>query len=289
MTVNGFPNGFHICYTEDNLLKIKELYDYHQNGSKPILYSLNLKEMGEKTLINNDSFKDQTIISPISYYGYLYPGHESGNWYIITQVALWQKLLPEANIYLCNEDKTKYNYLDDLLLELNNLVKRNTMGPSFGNNIKLNPNKEIILIDENNILKDYHLTQNNIDAKIDDNKLIINSKNIGEYTIYLEKDVGSSNNIVYQNSQGNYYIKHFLGYKNIIKINILVEMEKPMIIKVNNNSNNQAIINESKSVNNDIVNPATKADSIIILITIVIFLVDLLLILFLILCQISVK
>ena len=107
MTVNGFPNGFHICYTEDNLPKIKELYDYHQNGSKPILYSLNLKEMGEKTLINNDSFKDQTIIRPISYYGYLYPGHESGDWYIITQVALWQKLLPEANIYLCNEDKTK--------------------------------------------------------------------------------------------------------------------------------------------------------------------------------------
>lgn len=126
----------------------------------------------------------------LSYYGYMYEGHEDAKWYAITQILIWKTLYPDYDFYFSESlnGKRKVGAYQEEINELENLILNHNKTVSFQNdNIKLNIGETITLKDENETLKDYEIERSDIKANIIDNSLIINSESLGEKTITLIK------------------------------------------------------------------------------------------------------
>lgn len=124
------------------------------------------------------SSKDKDLIEKIGYYGYEYPGHQNGYYYIGAQELIWQVVNPDISITWTSGknmsgeiiDVTKYKN------EIMSLVEKHSMIPSFSfESFKGEIGTTLTLEDTNNVLSDYSMSLSKYhDMKIDGNKITIN-------------------------------------------------------------------------------------------------------------------
>lgn len=135
------------------------------------------------------SKEDWERISLLSYYGYGYPGHEEEKWYPITQLLIWETIDKEATFYYTKTYKgEKTTKFTSEIKELEELVKKHYIKPSFNNQIiETSINSKIIIKDENEVLDKYEIISND-QVKIEGNNLILETTDkIETITIKLKK------------------------------------------------------------------------------------------------------
>lgn len=176
---------------------------------------------------------DETLkkISLIAYYGYNYDSHIDNKWYAITQLMIWRETNKNDDFYFTDSlNGNKITKYEDEISEINNLVNKHDLLPSFSNqtlNIKLG---EKYIIDYNNIIDGFET--DNSEVTIANNKIDISKLEPGHYTINFKKiliDRGE-NILFYYNDEsqnlmtlGNTYIPSFTLNINIYKPEIRIE------------------------------------------------------------------
>lgn len=186
----------------------------------------------------------------LSYYGYGYKNHTDEKWINITQVAIWREVDPRHtfewidNVY----DRNVVKPYEKELKELYDLVNNHAKLPNIDKEITLSINSTATLEDSNLVLNDFKIKDSTIDASIEDNKLIINTKNSGgEITLIKEGALKKDSEFFYNSSsqkiieRGNY---DPIEYK--IKVN--VESGSIKIIKVDSDTESLAPQGEASLV-----------------------------------------
>jgi len=145
----------------------------------------------------------------IAYYGYNYYNHTDLKWYGITQFLIW-KTMNFDDIYFTDKHYgNKINAYEEEVNELETLVDNYYKLPSFSNkHYDFTINSEYNLLDLNNVLKYYEIAESDIDAKIINNELKINTQNIGNYKVkFIRKSPIERDYILYEleNSQPLFY------------------------------------------------------------------------------------
>lgn len=186
-------NHFAYCLEPFLSLNSSSIYDEHQDN-----YSAHL-------VISNAVWQR---INLLSYYGYMYEGHEDIKWYAITQVLIWRTVNSNYDIYFTEtlNGKRKANAFQSEISEIENLIRNHNKKISFANQkIKANLGTKITLEDSNNVLNNYEITSSTIPATIENNCLNLDANKIGQFQIHLiNKDKKYNNNpLIYQsdNSQ----------------------------------------------------------------------------------------
>lgn len=144
----------------------------------------------DQDVVANMSLEEWRRVNLLAYYGYMYGNHMDLKWYAVTQLLIWQTVEHNWDIYFTDKlNGKKIDKYTDEINELNSLVENHHKMPSFiGNLGKVGVNTSIDLVDENNVLSNYKITnKTNINASINDNKLNIVANSIGESNITLEK------------------------------------------------------------------------------------------------------
>lgn len=186
---------------------IEEYDDYNLHNGAPFIltrddgsivycinpfYMMNTTDYYNEYSTNNSIFNltDEQInkINLISYLGYNYYGHTDIKWYGITQFLIW-KTIGFNDIYFTDSHYGNRitAYVDEVSV-LESMVNNYFKLPSFANNIyEYSSNREYKIIDENEVLYGYEILETNIDAKIINNELYINTKEDGLYEIKFIK------------------------------------------------------------------------------------------------------
>lgn len=180
--------------------------------------------------INNINKDILDRISLLSYYGYMYPGHEDKTWYAITQLLIWKTVAPNLKFEIL--DKTKQNIITNNFLnyiqELEYLVQNHYKLPKFKETLNnLSIKKEYQLNDENNVLNSYEVNQENI--KILNNKLIVKSDIEKEINIeFKKKMLNNKSTFVYYDYKYQSLMSY--GKVNDYSFNIKLKFNKGKII-----------------------------------------------------------
>ena len=128
----------------------------------------------------------------LAYYGYGYGNHTSTDWVAVTQVLIWRTTRPDMDIFFSwgkegsNRDDSIFS---DKFAELENLVANHYTRPSFNTNtIETVIGKNEIITDSNNVLTKYVInSQNNVEASISENNLLVKATGVGTGEVTLEK------------------------------------------------------------------------------------------------------
>jgi len=123
-------------------------------------------------------------ISLIAYYEYGYENHTTEEWYYITQMMIWQVMDTKSEFYFTDKlNGNKTNIYDSKIEEINNLVERHSILPSFANkSYTYSIGKEIVLNDANKVLDGY---------TIDSEKTTLVEKNSNRLVIYSDSKIGT--------------------------------------------------------------------------------------------------
>lgn len=210
---NKEDNNFAYCI--EPLKRAKENYLYTGYELK------NINQISRDTLDR---------ISLLSYYGYMYPGHEDRNWYAITQLLIWRTISPNLTFEILDKSKQNIitNNFSSYIQELEYLVQNHYKLPKFLEKLNdLSIKKEYQLNDYNNVLKNFDVYGNN--AKILDNKLIIKSDIAKEFTVNFKKTlIGTKPTFVYFDS--NYQSLMTYGKVNDYSFDLKFKFNKGKII-----------------------------------------------------------
>lgn len=124
----------------------------------------------------------------LAYYGYGYGNHTDKKWVTITQIMIWRTIYPEYSFEWVDPDSrvviTPYN---NEINELNRLVNTHNTLPNIDKDIKTSIDTKLELNDSNNVLSYYKILSSDFDAKIENNKLIINTQEEKEGVIVLQR------------------------------------------------------------------------------------------------------
>lgn len=178
--------------------------------------------------ISNETLKR---ISLIAYYGYNYDNHTDNKWYAITQLMIWKETNKNDDFFFTDKlNGNRISKYEEEMNEINNLVNKHDILPSFSNktlNIKYG---EKYIEDENNIIDGF--TYDNNDIIISNNKIDISRLSPGSYKINFKKiliDKGEDILFYYNDSSqnlmtiGNTYIPTFTLNINIYNPKIKIE------------------------------------------------------------------
>lgn len=133
----------------------------------------------------------------LAYYGYGYKNHLDEKWITITQILIWRTVDPNHSFNWIDNVKDKniiYPYGNEIN-EIESLITLHNVIPNIPVDIKMSIDSTIKFFDDNLVLSDYKIVKSDIDAKIEGDNLIINSSNIGDKTIVLEKNGDSSSSV----------------------------------------------------------------------------------------------
>ncbi len=160
----------------------------------------------------------------ISYYGWLYPGHEDNKWYAIAQFMIWEASYPNAKYYFSDTlGGPKVTKFTDEINEINNLINNHYQKPSFeSTNIIEKKNKTITLNDKNKVLEKYQVTSNN--ATIENNNIIVKDLKPGTHTITLEQKLEGNSSIFYESSSSQDLVS--IGHPDPITLSITVTIQE---------------------------------------------------------------
>ena len=136
----------------------------------------------------------------INYYGYSYPGHESENYYVATQIMIWQVVTGNWYQPYYMDGSTTYDISNEVN-EINNLRSTPQGRPSFNNQtIKMGLNTPVTLTDSKGTLSNYSVNSGNgIDASVNGNDLTVSitSENY-DNTLTFSRNFGARDvNIIY--------------------------------------------------------------------------------------------
>ena len=207
----------------------------------------NAKYIGVDDIKNSKLTKEQyERIKLISYYGYKYIditkgiNHTDNNWYAATQGLIWEVENNNHEIYFTNYlQGPKVDKFANEYIEINNLIENHKTLPSFSNLTKeINLGETITLTDNNNVLEDFKISisNNNINAQIKGNTLIINPLNNGTSTITLTKEFNFYNATPLIYSANNSQTLFAVGNLDPITTNITLNVQgsKVIINKIDN-------------------------------------------------------
>ena len=125
----------------------------------------------------------------IAYYGYGFGNHNSIEWYMATQVAIWSVTDPEVYPTVARGDLTRTDRFDAKVNEIMNLVNNHTTHPSFDRQtVTMNVGDTVTLKDTNGVLSNYYnsVQNENYIATISGNDLILTAKKAFTGTINLD-------------------------------------------------------------------------------------------------------
>lgn len=167
-------------------------------------------------------------VKNISYFGYLYPGHEDYKYYMAAQELIWEYLsnieVQWTNILDFNGPRIDIEgYKQDIL----NLYKNAEKGISLEKVGNLKLNKEYVINEVNSYLNNYEIVEtNNVDAFIENNTIKLKTRGdyIGKASIVLKKkgiyNYGSKF-YYYDNSQKLISVGDLEDDKVVVTVNIV--------------------------------------------------------------------
>ncbi len=191
----------------DKVEKYKNMYEIINRDTNELVYCIepgvSLKDGYFKAyqgveLIDYDlgiTNDDWNYLRTIAYFGYGYQERNDIKWYAATQFIIWEYLLEgKGEIYFVDEFNNKTNSLNMEIETIKDDVNRYFLLPSFldGTVKNVKYNESITLIDEYNVLKDCNIYNNNLDYKIDGNKITINFNLAGNNEINFVKSINES-------------------------------------------------------------------------------------------------
>lgn len=137
---------------------------------------------------NNLSSSQIDRITKVAHFGYGYKNHTDKKWYAITQYMIWSLADPKGDYYFTNSlNGTRITAFQTEINEINYLVDHYSDIPSFTNQtFTIVENHPLIITDNNNTLKDFKTTNN--DIVIENNTIKINNLKKGNYTYKLIKN-----------------------------------------------------------------------------------------------------
>jgi len=174
ISYNGYP-----AYCIDPMSKLKKTYAiYNDTGYENSSYMTK---------------EQKDTISKIVKYGYGYPGHDTLLYYQAAQKMIWETLGYNIIYYSDTAYKVVFN-ISSYENEIRRLISLDDTIPSFsGQTIQLDINKPITIVDSNNSLKDFNISDvDGINITRNDNSLTIEATKKTEGTIYF--NTGKKNN-----------------------------------------------------------------------------------------------
>lgn len=148
-----------------------------------------------------DSLSEQQrqAIWEISYYGYDYPGHQTPNYYVATQLLIWQEVTRWYDPY--TPDGSQYLDVSAELNEINYLRSQPKGRPSFHNQtIKMGLNTPVTVTDTKGVLGNFNVTSSDgVNANVNGNSVTytITSENYAKSATYKSNISSYECNIVY--------------------------------------------------------------------------------------------
>lgn len=129
-------------------------------------------------------------MSLYAYYGYGYGNHTQDKWWAVTQLLIWRTVDSNSKFYFTNtlngtKDDSKFA---NEIAELESLVNKHKIQPSFNIKSRLNIGESITITDNNKVLNNYSIVHSgNISVSRGENQLTITANEVGDASITLEK------------------------------------------------------------------------------------------------------
>ena len=122
------------------------------------------------------NYQERYKLWQIVKYGYSYPGHQSNDWYVATQLYIWQTLTKREFITMTTDgSELNTDYYKRYMQELDATIEanRNKAKPSFANTtVTTRLNQEVVLQDSNQVISNYTVEAGKgLEASIDNNTL----------------------------------------------------------------------------------------------------------------------
>ena len=185
-----------------------------------------------------------------AYYGYGYYGHNDKKWISITQLSIWRELYPNYNFDWIDNVKSRnviYPYNAEIN-ELKNLVNSHYIIPSFEKEYNIGIGDNLVLVDQNNVLKDFEIIYSDFDFDKIDNNLTIYSKDYdfeGKVLFRKNKDL-FLNNVLFFYSESSQNLMQSGNLDNIdLEINIRVNSGNIIVNKID--SETKSIIGQGEA------------------------------------------
>lgn len=171
----------------------------------------------------------------ISYYGYGYEGHDSLKYYMATQELMWLYSPDESIKWTTgNTDDTPMIDVSYEKNEIQRLINTHNLLPSFANSANtLEVGKEYELVDTNNTLNKYNISSS-IDYRIEGNKIIFLSNEVGTYTIsFTPKQNYNDRTYIYDDFSTRTQTLASFGKPDLISFNITLNVNPLGQININ--------------------------------------------------------
>lgn len=195
--LGGKVNDLHINMYKGSNKYNGYLYQYRRSDGKLVYCIEPFKLINTKNSYDVYNYNDKKFnlnsdilnrINLIAYYGYNYNNHTDLKWYAATQFLIWQSFGLDGIYFDDPYTLNKTNDLTNEIKEIENLVNKYNVLPSFANKtLQYSTNKTFKLVDENNVLNSYQILSSDIDVTIDNNVMNINTKEDGIYKIKFIK------------------------------------------------------------------------------------------------------
>ncbi len=142
----------------------------------------------------------------IGHYGFDYPGHQTQKYRMATQALIWETITGyNVNFYTENYGWGDYIDVSYEREQIMNLVNNHLIKPSFDSQVfNINLNETIEIEDFNNKLSEFQIfDSNNNDVRIENNKVFVTAKTIGQSEIsFIKKYYDNSTTFFYKSDDG---------------------------------------------------------------------------------------
>lgn len=178
--------------------------------------STNYTQQGYSSTLPEEIWRKMALIA---HYGYGYENHTDIKWYAITQLMIWKIAEPTKDFYFTNGlNGPRVNSYINEMNEINQLINHYETIPNFDYNTEKVIGTTQILTDTNNVLNYYDIDQNNGNARIENNQLIITNIEEGPQTIIIKRKLDQERDpaIFYENPNSqNLMTKGYLEEKRL--------------------------------------------------------------------------
>ena len=176
-------------------------------------------------------------------YGYCYPGHQSNDWYVATQLYIWNTLKKTEYItWTVDGKELNTDYYRNFMKEIDRLIEENKvkMRPSFaGQTVKARLNEEFSLTDSNHVIKNYQLKDTNgIKAVIEGDtlKMTVTSRDFDPSLSFTHAYEAEDALIAYGNesasSRGQMVIDIASSYDPVEDFKIQIDLLRSLELKI---------------------------------------------------------
>jgi len=171
-----------------------------------------------KTNLTNQQINQLELFG---YFGYDYPGHNTTKYYLATQELIWE-YMKNVNVRFTTAKNGAGNEIN-LNTEKNEILK---LIDEYNKKINFEEsvfsiNLENILEDKNNVLKNYEIVSSELDAKIEDGKLIFKSSEEGTKKISLKyKKYDNKTTLVYSKGSSQKLASLSLSNDKVVNIEL---------------------------------------------------------------------